>query len=153
MPDEQRERKEKPKRSWLNIILLAAVILLSAGYAYYFFFGQPGGRAGAAGDQEQQPQHLRQYSLESITVNLADPGLRRYLRTKIVLEYSDRRLDRELQDKSYRIQDAVISVLRSKKTDELQDEQALRRELLQAVNAALIQGQVKALYFQELVIQ
>ncbi|MDN5346756.1 MAG: flagellar protein FliL [Clostridia bacterium] len=147
------EQKEKPKRSWFITVLLAAVVLLSAGYVYYFFFGQPESRAGAAGGGEQGSQPLYQHALESITVNLADPGLRRYLRTKIVLEYADKRLGKELQEKSYRVQDAVISVLRSKKTDELQDDNALRRELLQAVNNVLTQGKVSALYFQELVIQ
>ncbi|GEA16658.1 MAG: flagellar protein FliL [Moorella sp. (in: firmicutes)] len=152
-PRDEAEKKEKQGRPWLTIALLLVILLLSGGYFYYFFFGGSKGVTAAAPAGKQASVIMQKMSLEPIVVNLADPGLRRYLRAKITLEYSDARLTTELNEKLYRIRDTLISVLRSKKTDDLQNEDALKRELLTAINAQLIGGQVQGLYFEEFIIQ
>ncbi|GEA17153.1 flagellar basal body-associated FliL family protein [Moorella sp. E306M] len=152
-PRDEAEKKEKQGRPWLTIALLLVILLLSGGYVYYFFFGGSKGVTAAAPAGKQASVIMQKMSLEPIVVNLADPGLRRYLRAKITLEYSDARLTTELNEKLYRIRDTLISVLRSKKTDDLQNEDALKRELLTAINAQLIGGQVQGLYFEEFIIQ
>ncbi|MDN5325495.1 MAG: flagellar protein FliL [Moorella sp. (in: firmicutes)] len=141
-------------RSLVTVLLLLVVLLLSGGYVYYFFFGgnSRGLAAAPAGNNPEQAA-LQKLSLDSIVVNLADPGLHRYLRAKITMEYSDPKLATELNDKLYRVRDTIISVLRSKKTDDLQNEEALKRELLTAINSQLTAGQVRALYFEEFIIQ
>ncbi|QGP92849.1 Flagellar basal body-associated protein FliL [Neomoorella glycerini] len=153
-PRDEAEKKEKKGRPWLTIALLLVILLLSGGYVYYFFFGDSSRSMTAAAPAGNQASvNMQKMSLEPIVVNLADPGLRRYLRAKITLEYSDARLTTELNDKLYRIRDTIISVLRSKKTDDLQNEDALKRELLTAINSQLIAGQVRGLYFEEFIIQ
>ncbi|MBC7324840.1 MAG: flagellar basal body-associated FliL family protein [Moorella sp. (in: Bacteria)] len=152
--EETVEKNGKKGRPWLTIALLLVVLLLSGGYVYYFFFGGSGSNVStAATDGRQSGVNMRKMSLEPIVVNLADPGLHRYLRAKITLEYSEAKLTAELDDKVYRIRDIIISVLRSKKTDDLQNEDALKRELLAAVNSQLFAGQVQGLYFEEFIIQ
>ncbi|MGI9859993.1 flagellar basal body-associated FliL family protein [Moorella naiadis] len=146
------EPKEGRGQQLLTIVLLLVVLLLSGGYVYTFFFSNSS-RGNAAPAASASQVSMQQQSLDSIVVNLADPGLHRYLRTKITLEYSDPKLATELGEKLYRIKDTVISVLRSKKTDDLQNEEALKRELLTAINAQLSSGQVKALYFEEFLVQ
>lgn len=147
------EKKERKSRPWLTIALLLVVLLLSGGYVYHFFFGGNNPGATAAAGSSQVPANMQKISLEPIVVNLADPGLHRYLRAKITLEYSEAKLSSELNDKLYRIRDTIISVLRSKKTDDLQNEDALKRELLVAINSQLLTGQVRGLYFEEFIIQ
>ncbi|CEP68908.1 Flagellar basal body-associated protein FliL [Moorella glycerini] len=153
-PRDEAEKKEKKNRPRLIVALLLVILLLIGGYVYYFFFGGSSRSLTAAATAGNQvPLNMQKMSLEPIVVNLADPGLRRYLRLKITLEYSDARLTTELNDKLYRIRDTIISVLRSKKTDDLQNEDALKRELLTAINSQLIAGQVRGLYFEEFIIQ
>ncbi|MDN5361795.1 MAG: flagellar protein FliL [Moorella sp. (in: firmicutes)] len=144
-------KKEGRGQQLLTIVLLLVVLLLSCGYVYTYFFSNSA--RGAAPAASAPPVSLQKQSLDSIVVNLADPGLHRYLRTKITLEYNDPKLATELNEKLYRVKDTVISVLRSKKTDDLQNEEALKRELLTAVNAQLTSGQIRALYFEEFIIQ
>ncbi|WP_338834455.1 hypothetical protein MHLNE_07730 [Moorella humiferrea] len=150
-PREETETKEKKGRSLLTVVMLLLILALSGGYVYYFFFG--GNRGVTAAPARQAPAVMQKMALEPVVVNLADPGLRRYLRAKITLEYSDTRLTEELNEKLYRIRDTLISVLRSKKTDDLQNEDALKRELLTAINAQLMGGQVQGLYFEEFIVQ
>ncbi|WP_406678115.1 flagellar basal body-associated FliL family protein [Moorella sp. ACPs] len=152
-PRDEAEKKEKQGRPWLTIALLLVILLLSGGYVYYFFFGGSRGVTAAAPAGKQMPVAMQKMSLEPIVVNLADAGLRRYLRAKITLEYSEDKLTPELNERLYRIRDTLISVLRSKKTEDLQNEDALKRELLTAINAQLIGGQVQGLYFEEFIIQ
>lgn len=153
-PKDEGEKKEKKGRPWLTLALFAVVLLLSGGYVYTFFFGgNSRGITAAATAGQAAPVNMQKMSLDAIVVNLADPGLHRYLRTKITLEYSDAKLANELNEKLYRIRDTIISALRSKKTDDLQNEDALKRELLTAINSQLVAGQVRGLYFEEFIIQ
>ncbi|WP_258359716.1 flagellar basal body-associated FliL family protein [Moorella sulfitireducens] len=152
-PKDETVKKEKQGRPWLTIALLVLTLLLSGGYIYYFFFGGSKGVNASSPTSRQETAIMQKMSLEPIVVNLADPGLRRYLRTTITLEYGNAKLTAELNEKVYRVRDTLISVLRSKKTDDLQNEDALKRELLTAVNAQLVGGQVEALYFEEFIIQ
>jgi len=150
-PKEAVESKTKNSRR-LIIVLLALILFISAGSTYLFFFNGSNHGAAEAGVNKSR-KNMQKFSLDAIVVNLADPGLRRYLRTKITLEYSDPRLTSELEDKVYRTRDSVISVLRNKKTEDLQDEDALKQELVAAINVQLDSGQVEGLYFEEFLVQ
>ncbi|MGB9859303.1 MAG: flagellar basal body-associated FliL family protein [Moorellaceae bacterium] len=150
--EETPKGKGKGKKSWLTILLVVVVLLMSGGFGYFYLSGNRS-TAGENSGKEVRQAEIHKLTLESFVVNLADPGLRRYLRTKITLEYTNPRLEGELNEKLHRIRDAIIAVLRSKKTEELSQEEALKRELLTAVNSQLESGQVRALYFEEFIVQ
>jgi flagellar FliL protein len=141
-----------PKTNNITIILLIAVFLISAGLIYFFALdGNNPGMTAAASNKTKV--NLQQYNLEDIVINLADPGLRRYLRTRITLEYSQSQMTSELNNKAYRIRDSLIMVLRNKMTEDLQHEEVLKLELLAAINSQLDSGQVEKIYFEEFLIQ
>lgn len=91
------------------------------------------------------------------TVNLLDPGMRRYLRVNISLQHlSSRALTAELAAREPEIRHAVIKVLRAKTVDDLtttEKVEVLRQELLAALNAILEQGEITNLFFVDFVIQ
>lgn len=145
------EEKHKNSNRFI-VFLLATVLLLSAGGAYLFLINGNKHDAAAAGKSNSRTS-IDKFTLSPIVVNLSDPGLRRYLRANITLEYSEPRLTAELNNKTYRIRDTVISVLRSKNTQDLQGEEALKQELVTAINAKLQSGQIDGLYFEEFLIQ
>jgi len=149
--NEGTESRSSRRRPLLIVILAVLVLAISGGVYFFFFSGKNPGPAEA--NSSITMMNMNQFALESIIVNLDDPGLRRYLRTKITLEYSDPKLTSELEKKVYRIRDTVISVLRSKETNDLQNEKALKQELLTAINSQLSSGQVSGIFFEEFIIQ
>lgn len=97
----------------------------------------------------------RQLALEPLVVNLADPGSRRYLRVTITLEFTDARVEKEMQRVGYRVRDSIIQILRSKTVADLAPDRAekVRQELLGTINGLLEEGKITGLYFQEFIIQ
>ena len=91
------------------------------------------------------------------TVNLLDPGMRRYLRVNLSLQHlSSRALTEEITAREPEIRHAVIKVLRAKTVDDLtttEKVESLRQELLAALNAVLDQGDIANLFFVDFVIQ
>lgn len=91
------------------------------------------------------------------TVNLLDPGMRRYLRVRISLQHlASRGLVSELTTREPEIRHAVIKVLRAKTVEDLtttEKVEILRQELLSALNAVLEQGYITNIFFVDFVIQ
>jgi flagellar basal body-associated protein FliL len=139
----------------LAVLGLAALVGLSvcagavlAGKAALAF----GGRAAR---EERAAAAFYNSTLDSVVVNLADPGGRRYLRTTVALEYADPEVAKEIERAGSRVQDAVIRVLRAKTVADLAPDRidALRRELVSAVNGVLGWDGVTGVYFQEFIVQ
>ena len=154
-PEEDAAVKKKSSKSLLIIVLGLLVLAAGGAFAYKHFAGATGSRHSATADagKESKRAELRKVTLDSFVVNLADPGMRRYLRAKITLEFTSPLLEEELNQKMHRIRDAIIAVLRAKTTDQLGQEDALKRELLSAVNSQLDNGRILALYFEEFIVQ
>ncbi len=91
------------------------------------------------------------------TVNLIDPGMRRYLRVEISLQHlSSGALTRELAAREPEIRHTMIKVLRAKTVEDLtttEKVESLLQELLAALNALLEQGEITNIFFVNFVIQ
>lgn len=94
---------------------------------------------------------------KEFTVNLVDPGMRRYLRVKMTFEYLETKaLLKELDSREPEVRDAVIGVLRTKTVPELSSGEAmqqLRKELIASINSVLSSGEITDVFFTEFVIQ
>ena len=96
------------------------------------------------------------FKLGLFVVNIAHTEAQRFLKTVIALELSDKRVAKELTNKSTIMRDTVISVLSSKDFPEIDDmagKENLRRELINALNVKLESGKVINLYFEEFIAQ
>jgi flagellar FliL protein len=96
------------------------------------------------------------FDLDTFVVNLGDQGGKRYLKTKIALEYGSDAVGKEMITRLPQLRDMILLLLSSKNLDQIQDidgKIALRNELLSRINQVLQQGRVKNLYFTEFVIQ
>lgn len=151
---------EPRKNGWSKAVSMFGLVVLGIGvgagllgWAAPVFPRFAGYEARAGG--VTAPAERRQLTLDSMVVNLAEPGSRRYLRATISLEYADRRVEKEMERVGYRVRDAVIQVLRRKSVADLAPDrvEGLRRELLAAVNGILGEGSVTGLYFREFIIQ
>jgi flagellar FliL protein len=96
-------------------------------------------------------------SYPPFTVNLADPGGNRYLRTTIALELSkEKEFPAEVTAKEPKIKDIILSILSSKKFDEVNTAQgkvALKQEILRRLNTVMTGGRVMDIYITEFVVQ
>jgi flagellar FliL protein len=143
------------RKKLLALALVFFLVLAGSGGAYYWFFVR---QAAAEGEAANKAERLRSITLSSFTVNLADPGARRFLRTTIALEYSGsgNAVERALQEREHRVRDAIIGVLRSKTVADIKDPEKtlqLRHELVQAINQVLEQDQIRDVFFREFIIQ
>lgn len=85
------------------------------------------------------------YDMGTFIVNIAHTEAQRFLKTKIALEVSDKKVTRELKDKAMIYRDTVVSVLSSKDFPEIEEKNGkdnLRREIMAALNAKLQSGTV-----------
>jgi flagellar FliL protein len=156
--DEQAKKAPvKEKKSPLKFILMGVVVLvlvLGGVVGWTLFSGETDEAAKETVVDENAVGKI--YSLKTFVVNLNDPGGKRYIKTKIELEYIDEAVNMEIDARLPQIRDAVLLLLSSKSLDEIQDVDGkidLRNELILRINQVLKQGKIRNLYFTELVIQ
>ncbi len=94
--------------------------------------------------------------LDSFVVNISDRERDRYLKLKAELELSIPELSDELDQRMPQIRDLIISLLGSKSFEEvrtIEGKNFLREEMLLRINALLVSGKVKRVFFTEFVVQ
>jgi flagellar FliL protein len=151
------EKKKSPMK--LIIILLVVVLLAGGGVVGWMMLRGGGGETGPGAGSEAASQEVAEgitYAMDTFVVNLNDPGGKRYLKTKIELEYTDSKLGDELKQRLPQLRDAILLLLSSKTLADIQGidgKIALRTELIMRINQILKTGKIRNLYFTEFVIQ
>ena len=96
------------------------------------------------------------YKMETMIVNLADQGGKRYLRVTMELELSSAQLSEEIDRRLPQLRDAILMILPSKQYSDVgttEGKISLRDELMAKMNAVLKKGTIKTIYFTEFVVQ
>ena len=96
------------------------------------------------------------FSLDTFVVNIGDGDRDRYLKLKVELELSKDLVSDELQQRLPQIRDLMISLLGSKSFDDvrsIEGKNLLREEMLQRINALLLTGTARSIFFTEFVVQ
>jgi flagellar FliL protein len=123
---------------------------------------QPPGAAPEAVQQakpvpaKDQPVIGALFPLDTFIVNLSDENFNHYLRLTMHFELSDAKLTEELQKRLPQVRDIMFNILPAKRFKEIQTvagKQALREEIVAAVNKLLVSGKVVNIYFVEFVVQ
>lgn len=112
--------------------------------------------AGAMPVEEEETTIGPLYHLDTMIVNLADQGGKRYLRVTMALEVSEQEVVATLENRLPQVRDAVLSILPTKTYDDVSTTDgkiALRIEVMEKINSLLARGNVKNLYFTEFVVQ
>jgi flagellar FliL protein len=153
------------------ILIVAAVILFMGMISGGFFLmwtkmsatlAQVQNPPGENATEEEEPPPEEQvtigpiYKLETMIVNLADQGGKRYLRITMELELSSPELTAEIDKRLPQLRDAVLMILPTKTYADIgttQGKIALRDELLTKLNSFLKTGTVNTIYFSEFVVQ
>jgi flagellar FliL protein len=89
--------------------------------------------------------------LESFTANLSQSdGPRRYLRMNAVLKFSRNSKEEEFKSRKPQIRDAIISIINSKRPEDLlkvEGKRYLKEEIKSAINSFLIDGNVEDVFY------
>jgi flagellar FliL protein len=96
------------------------------------------------------------YALETMIVNLADQGGKRYLRVTMALELSDLEALATIESRLPQVRDAVLMILPTKNYDDVSTTDgkiALRQQVMEKINALMTKGRVNNIYFTEFVVQ
>jgi flagellar FliL protein len=102
------------------------------------------------------------YKLDTLIVNLADQGGKRYLRITMELELKPaenievNEVIEEVEKRLPQIRDTILMILPSKQYADIattSGKLALRDEIMAKLNAYLKKGQINTIYFTEFVVQ
>jgi flagellar FliL protein len=161
--NEQTQESPEPSRRFpFKAVVLGSIFLIFLGIAIWIWSSLREGSdtestvqsAGAQTEKGLEFGHI--FSMDPFVVNLSDPRGKRYLKTKIELEYTQQGVETELKARLPQLRDMILILLSSKRLEEIQDIEdkiALRNDLIMRINQILKRGAVRNLYFTEFVIQ
>ena len=149
------------------VIILGGVIvacLIAFGAMFFMMWSKinelnmKANSSGDTGSEDKPIVHKMGpiYNMESFIVNLDDPKLRKYLRLTMDLELVDEKALPVIEQRLPQMRDAILTILPSKRYEEITTvagKNALRAELLTAVNSFFEKEVVTSVYFTEFVIQ
>lgn len=119
----------------------------------------------AEAEEEAPPEEVTIgpiYKLDTLIVNLADQGGKRYLRITMELElkpaekFEVNEVIEEVEKRLPQIRDTILMILPSKQYADISSTSgklALRDEIMAKLNAYLKKGQINTIYFTEFVVQ
>jgi flagellar FliL protein len=159
------------------IIIIAVFVLLLAmmGGGFFLLWSQMSATVAQvqmqngtteASEQEQVDEQEDKmgpvYRLDTLIVNLADQGGKRYLRVTMELELkANEEIDNsevieEIEQRLPQLRDTILMVLPTKQYADISTTPgkiALRDEIIAKLNSFLKKGQIDKLYFTEFVVQ
>ena len=159
-------QEETPRKSPLKWILIGAAVLVLAGGGFvgWTMIRSDSGNGsdsqaasdGQASETELAPDVGRMFTMDPFVVNLNEPGGKRYLKSKIDLEFVDDGVGQELESRLPQLRDVILMHLSSKSLDDIQSVDGkieLKNALIKRINQVLKLGKVRNLYFTQFVIQ
>lgn len=144
------------------IIVLLVLILLGGGiFAGMFLVSKNNSNGTAANSANVENSNVsvdeNTFSLDEFLVNLGDDGGKKYVKVKLFIGYDkkNKKLAAELEPKKPVLRDAVVSVLRSKKSTDLTPKgtEDLKKEIKDRLNPLLNNGKLTNVYFYDILVQ
>lgn len=159
------EAEEQPAGKFpLKWIILGVVVLVLAGGGYvgWTMLNPQSNQTGADGGQAPDAEAVKEmevgamFDMDPFVVNLNEAGGKRYLKSKIEIEYVGDKVRLELTNRLPQLRDVILLHLSSKTLDEIRSVDGkieLKNALIKRINQVLKQGNVRNLYFTQFVIQ
>ncbi|HUU51260.1 MAG TPA: flagellar basal body-associated FliL family protein [Nitrospinota bacterium] len=144
---------------WVVLLMLFFLIAGSGGFfAWYKFFREP---TQIKVTEKKETKKIEDtlgiiFPLETFIVNLSEDTGKRYLKTTLELELPDLGSKEEVEKRKAQIRDNLLVLLSSKSFSDIntiKGKYKLKDEIITRLNAILVNGKVKQVYFTEFVIQ
>ena len=160
---EASEKSGSKKKLFIIIGIVTSILLLAAGGAAYFFLTkEPPPEEKDPGMEVPVPEINKQaeigpmVDIEEFIVNIISEENNHYVKSSLTIELSNEVAKEELVKRMPQIRDAILLLVGNKTFEELQDLQGkkqLKAELLSKINAIMLSGQAKSIYFTDFVVQ
>ncbi|WP_348653066.1 flagellar basal body-associated protein FliL [uncultured Sulfurimonas sp.] len=172
---EEEEKEKKPKNMLMIIIIVVLVFIIIVGVLFAVFFLSDDAEPMQNMQQEQEKSQPKKrlsssnydrtrqlddigilYPMDTFTVNLKSDSGRRFLKVGMSLELDGEELSLELDAKAPVLRDRIIRILTSKTLEEISSKKGkskVSNEIIDTLNAMIKDGDIRAIYFTEFVIQ
>ena len=159
------EAEEQPAGKFpLKWIIIGAVVLVLAGGGYvgWTMLNPLLEQTGADGSQATDTEAVKEievgamFDMDPFVVNLNEAGGKRYLKSKIEIEFVGDNVRVELANRLPQLRDVILLHLSSKTLDEIRSVDGkveLKNALIKRINQVMKQGKIRNLYFTQFVIQ
>ena len=156
------QEEAPPSRKFpLKWILIGVVLLVVAGGGYVGWTlvktdSEPAAEPSASNQKAPELEVGQTFSMDPFVVNLNEAGVKRYLKSKIELEFVEAGVLKELESRLPQMRDVILLHLSSKSLDEVQSVDGkieLKNALIKRINQILKLGKIRNLYFTQFVIQ
>ncbi|MBM4333028.1 MAG: flagellar basal body protein FliL [Deltaproteobacteria bacterium] len=154
------------KKKKLIIVIAGLMLLVAIGAGWLLVFSPWAvdnfrnllgvSNVSAKGKESRQDTKGHMYKMDSMIVNLADPGQSRYLKIKLDIESSEKKANEEFEKRLPQLRDALLKVLGGKQRKEIIDSEGkerLRGEIKDRLNQLLNNMKIKEVYFTEFLMQ
>ncbi len=145
------------KKGGVNYSIIIIAILFSVALATgasYFMFTKLGGMNSKEAIITDSKELGPTVDIGQFLSNLSDG--RRFIKVNVTLEISDDKVSKEIDERSPQIRDAIITILRSKDNQEINQDQGIRKlrtEIMNKINNNLMSGKVTNVFFTDFVVQ
>ena len=155
--------EEEGKNGLMKLIIIAVsiiIVLSIIGFVMVKFVNPEQMNLGSVTGKEKEAQKQSDeigptHQLGDFTVNFAEESNYQFLKASITFEVSHDKLNEELNKRNPQIRDMVISILRSQNPEDIKapSTDAIKNEIKTKMNETLNTGEVKNVWFTQLVIQ
>ena len=161
-PDASDKGGSKKKLFIIIGIALFVVVLVAGGVGYFFLTKEPPPEAKDPGTEVPVPEINKSaeigpmVDIAEFIVNIISEENNHYVKAALTIELSNEVAKEELEKRMPQVRDAILLLVGNKTFEELQDLQGkkqLKAELLSKINAIMITGQAKSIYFTDFVVQ
>ena len=146
---------------WI-IIGVVVLVLAGGGYVGWTMLNPQPDQTGADGGKPSDAEAVKEvevgamFEMDPFVVNLNEAGGKRYLKSKVEIEYVGDNVRKELLNRLPQLRDVILLHLSSKNLDEIRSVDGkieLKNALIKRINQVLKQGKIRNLYFTQFVIQ
>ena len=136
------------------ISILVIIITGAASFTFFTYFSVSEGK-----DTEEEVLTVEDinptYTAGNFLVNITENNDINYIRASIVFEIDNLDLKKELEKRQAQLRDRIISTLRSQNESILKEAggDTIKKIIREKVNELLISGEIKNVWFTELVVQ
>jgi flagellar FliL protein len=159
--EEEAQAAGKFPLKWI-IIGVVVLVLAGGGYVGWTMLTPQSDQTGADGGQAPDTEAVEEievgamFDMDPFVVNLNEAGGKRYLKSKIEIEYVGDNVRLELANRLPQLRDVILLHLSSKTLDEIRSVDGkveLKNALIKRINQVMKQGKIRNLYFTQFVIQ
>lgn len=165
--DKTKDGKKKSPMMLIGILAGVLVVLLGGSFFLVTKLTAPpaaeatedeGGHGGAHGKKGKKGGHdkVGKYEVKDLILNTGEAGATRFLKISVAIEFDDPKMEKEMEEREYRIRDVLITLIGHKSASELTTGEArddLRMQILDELNGSVGDGHITEVFFTDFIVQ